>query len=132
MVHYWKRLPQEVHLDNGKVSWFEECCWTILLKAKEEYEYIPASEYYKDGYNLYLRMKEYMSNHLLFLHDYRVPTTSNEAERLLRPCKRKRRRTVTFRNFEFVEYLCQCVSMLIHIRKKESTNLYDRVSRIFG
>ena len=30
-----------------------------------------------------------MQNHLLFLHDLRVPATNNEAERLLRNYKRK-------------------------------------------
>ena len=62
---------------------------TILQKAKEEYDDIPPSKYYRDGYNLYLRMDKYMSNHLLFLHDLRVPATNNEAERLLRNFKRK-------------------------------------------
>ena len=44
----------------------------ILNKAKEEYEYIPADDYYKEGYNLYLRMEQYMENHLLFLYDNRI------------------------------------------------------------
>ena len=44
----------------------------ILEKAKEEYEYIPATEYYKKGYNLYLRLEKYMHNHFLFLYDPRV------------------------------------------------------------
>ena len=30
-----------------------------------------------------------MRNHLLFLHDLRIPATNNEAERLLRNYKRK-------------------------------------------
>lgn len=50
---------------------------------------IPANDYYRDGYNLFLRIEKYMQNHLLFLHDLRVPATNNEAERLLRNYKRK-------------------------------------------
>ena len=84
MIHYRNGLPEEAPPDTEKVREYEERYRAILQKAKEEYEYIPASEYYKDGYNLYLRMEEYMSNHLLFLHDHRVPATNNEAERLLR------------------------------------------------
>nr|WP_277935543.1 transposase [Parablautia muri] len=37
-----------------------------------------------------------MPEHLLFLHDRRVPATNNEAERLLRNYKRKQKQTVTF------------------------------------
>ena len=97
MIHYRNCLPQEAEPDTEKVSGFEERYRAILQKAKEEYEYVPASEYYKDGYNLYLRMEEYMSNHLLFLHDHRVPATNNESERLLRQYKRKQQQAVTFR-----------------------------------
>ena len=132
MIHYRNSLPQGASPDNEKVSGFEERYRAILLKAKEEYEYVPASEYYKDGYNLYLRMEEYMSNHLLFLHDHRVPATNNESERLLRQYKRKQQQAVTFRSFESIEYLCQCMSMLIEIRQNEGANLFNRVSQIFG
>ena len=69
------------------------------------------SEGYKDGYNLYLRMEEYMSNHLLFRHDHRVPVTNNESERLLRRYKRNQQQAVSFRGFESIEYLCQSMSM---------------------
>ena len=132
MIHYRNGLPQEAEPDTEKVSGFEERYRAILQKAKEEYEYVPASEYYKDGYNLYLRMEEYMSNHLLFLHDHRVPATNNESERLLRQYKRKQQQAVTFRGFESIEYLCQSMSMLIQIRQNEGTNLFNRVSQIFG
>lgn len=132
MIHYRNGLPEEAPPDTEKVREYEERCRAILQKAKEEYEYIPASEYYKDGYNLYLRMEEYMSNHLLFLHDHRVPATNNEAERLLRGYKRKQQQAVSFRGFESIEYLCECMSMLIQIRQNEESNLYNRVSEIFG
>lgn len=132
MIHYRNSLPEGAAPDTKKVNGFEERYRAILRKAKEEYEYIPASEYYKDGYNLYLRMEEYMSNHLLFLHDHRVPATNNESERLLRRYKRKQQQAVSFRGFESIEYLCQCMSMLIQIRQNEESNLYNRVSQIFG
>ena len=73
-----------------------------------------------------------MRNHLLFLHDFRVPATNNEAERLLRNYKRKQAQAVTFRSFESIDYLCQCMSMLVLMRREEPVNIFDRVSRIFG
>ena len=35
---------------------------------RDRYRDIPANDYYRDGYNLFLRMEKYMQNHLLFLH----------------------------------------------------------------
>lgn len=37
-----------------------------------------------------------------------------------------------FRGFESIEYLCECMSMLLQIRQNEEANLYNRVSQIFG
>lgn len=73
-----------------------------------------------------------MESHILFLHDNRVPTTNNEAERLLRSYKRKQQQAVTFRSVESTDHLCQCMSMPVMMRLEENTNLFDRVSQIFG
>lgn len=131
MIHYRNGLAPGMECAAVKVNEFEAEYRKILQKAAEEYGYIPANEYYKDGYNLYLRMEEYMTAHLLFLHDYRVPATNNEAERLLRNYKRKQKQAVTFRSFENIDYLCQCMSMLVMMRR-EKNNIFHRVSQIFG
>ena len=131
MIHYRNSLPLGEICDNAIVEDYEKRYSELLKKAKEEYESIPASNYYKDGYNLYLRMEEYRTNHLLFLHDMRVPPTNNEAERLLRIYKRKQRQAVSFRSFDSIDFLCQCMSMLVLMRKKEE-NIFDKVSQIFG
>lgn len=131
MIHYRNSLDPEAEPDTEKIEEFEKNYRAVLQKAEEEYEYIPANDYYRDGYNLYLRMKEYMENHLLFLHNHRVPATNNEAERLLRQYKRKQQQAVSFRSFESIDCLCKCMSMLIKIRQKDKTNVFDRVSQIF-
>ena len=132
MIHFRKGFHPPQEPDQKKVSKFEERYQKILETARKEYEDIPASKYYKDGYNLFLRMEKYMQNHLLFLHDCRVPATNNEAERLLRNYKRKQAQAVTFRSFESIDYLCQCMSMLVLMRLEEPANIFDRVSKIFG
>lgn len=132
MIHYRNSLAPLEETDREKVSGFERRYREILKKAREEYEYIPPGEYYKDGYNLFLRMEKYMQSHLLFLHDTRVPATNNEAERLLRIYKRKQKQAVTFRSPESIGYLCGCMSMLAWMRQNEEINVYDRVSQIFG
>ena len=132
MIHYRNTLPPETNCTQEKIKEFQCRYKEILGRAKEEYEYIPANEYYKEGYNLYLRMEKYMTNHLLFLQDYRIPTTNNEAERLLRAYKRKQVQAVSFRSQASIDYLCQCMSMLVMMRRNEEQNVFDRVSRIFG
>lgn len=132
MIHYRNSQEREVKPDAEKIRCFEERYCEILQKARDEYESNPASDYYKDGYNLYQRMEEYKTSHLLFLTDHRVPATNNEAERLLRRYKRKQQQAVSFRGFESIEYLCECMSMLIKIRQNEEANLFNRISQIFG
>ena len=132
MIHFRNETWLSCNPDPEKISGFEERYLKILKTARKEYEDIPANDYYKDGYNLFLRMEKYMQNHLLFLHDFRVPATNNEAERLLRNYKRKQAQAVTFRSFESIENLCQCMSMLVLMRLEDPANIYDRVSRIFG
>ena len=132
MIHFRKGIQPPQEPDLKKVSEFEERYQKILETARKEYEDVPANDYYRDGYNLFLRMEKYRKNHLLFLHDSRVPATNNEAERLLRNYKRKQAQAVTFRSFESIDYLCQCMSMLVLMRLEESANIFDRVSKIFG
>ncbi len=132
MIHYRNSCSNKIETKAEKVKELEEHYRKILEQAKEEYEEVPPSEYYKEGYNLYLRMKEYKRNHLLFLHDERVPATNNEAERLLRSYKRKQQQAMSFRSFENLESLCECMSMLVLMRQKEEANLFQRVAQIFG
>ena len=39
---------------------------------------------------------------------------------------------VSFRSFDSIDYLCQCMSMLVVMRQEETANIFDRVSQIFG
>ena len=131
MIHYRNGIDESKGYDERTVKRFEERYDSILEEAREEYEYIPPSKYYKDGYNLYARMKKYRSNHLLFLHDIRVPHNNNVAERLLRAYKRKQHQVMSFRSDESIDYLCQSMSMLLSMRQKSESSIYDSVSKIF-
>ena len=131
MVHYRNEHADDAHLDPKIVSNFEGKYQEILEKAGEEYIFHEPSPYYRDGYNLYRRMQEYKTQHLLFLHDMRVPTTNNTAERCLRDYKRKQTFAMTFRSFESIEELCQSKGVLLGVRKN-NTNLYTAVKEIFN
>ena len=131
MVHYRNKHTDDARLDPKIVSDFEGKYQEILEKAGEEYILHEPSPYYRDGYNLYLRMQKYKTQHLLFLHDMRVPTTNNTAERCLRDYKRKQTFAMTFRSFESIEELCQSKGVLLGVRKN-NPNLYIAVKEIFN
>ena len=130
MIHE-RNTSGEAGCSREKAEKFREKYLEILKGAREEYEEIPAGDYYREGYNLFLRMEKYASSHLLFLEDPRVPATNNEAERLLRGYKRKQQQAVTFRSMESLDHLCQCMSMLVMMRRNEEENLFERVTQIF-
>lgn len=48
----------------------------ILDTAEKEYADEPPSDYYREGYNLFVRLRKYKENKLLFLHDKRVPANN--------------------------------------------------------
>ena len=131
MVHYRNGIDETIGFDEKTVMAFEERYDSILEEAREEYEYIPPSKYYREGYNLYRRMAKYRSSHLLFLHDIRVPHNNNMAERLLRAYKRKQHQVMSFRSDASIDYLCQSMSMLLSLRQDPESSVYDSVSKIF-
>ncbi len=61
-----------------------------------------------------------------------IEDLNKEAERDLRSCKRKQKQAVSFRSFESIDHLCQCMSMLLMMRKKEGLNIFNKVAEIFG
>jgi hypothetical protein len=131
MIHYRNGIDENQGFDEKTVSEFEERYDSILEEARKEYEYILPSKYYRDGFNLYSRMKEYRSNHLLFLHDLRVPHNNNMAERLLRAYKHKQHQVMSFRSDASIDYLCQSMSILLSLKQDSESSIYDSVSKIF-
>ena len=135
MIHFWKNLDPEDSRDPDqifpdKVNAFEAKYDEILDLAKKEYEYEPPGKYYREGFNLSIRLSAYKDSHLLFLHDRRVAPTNNLAERLLRVYKRKQQQVMTFRSSPCFTYLCQSLGVIASLRAQEQ-NLYQSVSSIF-
>ena len=131
MIHYRNSLDDDVLPDKIIVNEFESRYRDILDVAKEEYEYEPPSKYYRDGYNLYLRLDRFMCNHLLFLHNPDVPSDNNLSERLLRNFKRKQKQVITFRKFESIGNLCSSMSVLASC-SGNNENIYNSVANVFN
>ena len=103
----------------------------IVRTAAKEYEDDPPSDYYRDGYNLYLRMAEYKHNHLLFLSNPLVEPDNNLCERKARILKGKINQTILLRSFEHLTYFCECLSVLDHFATDDKDQLYQSVKEIF-
>lgn len=103
----------------------------ILEKAKEEYEYVPPTEYYRDGYNTFLRMYEDRESYILFLRNASVPPTNNLAERSGRRYKRKNAQVMSFRSLKGAEYFCDGLSIRESIKSKEG-NLFNELTDRFN
>ncbi len=130
MIHE-NNLASADGIPDEKIAEFEARYDTIVQTATEEYEDTPPSDYYRDGYNLYLRMIEYKHNHLLFLSNPLVEPDNNLCERKARVLKGKFNQAVSLRSFEHLTYFCECLSVLDHFATGNTDNLYQSVKGIF-
>ena len=130
MIHENNIAPAE-GIAEEKTAEFEARYDSIVQTASEEYEATPPSDYYRDGYNLYLLMVEYKHNHLLFLSNPLVEPDNNLCERKARILKGKINQAVSLRSFEHLTYLCECLSVLDHFTTNREDNLYESVKGVF-
>jgi len=130
MVHYKNVLDENTMPDINIVKKFEKRYDKILDKAEEEYNNNPPSKYYREGYNLFVRLRKYKESELLFLHDSKVPANNSLCERLARVFKRKQKQAVTLRSQSNLEYICDGLSIVYLLRKKYG-NVYHAISDIY-
>lgn len=130
MIHENNAAPAEGIAD-GRIAEFEARYDAIVQEAGKEYEDEPPSDYYRDGYNLYLRMVEYKHNHLLFLSNPLVAPDNNLCERKARVLKGKINQAISLRSFEHLTYFCESLSVLDHFATDNKDNLYRSTKEIF-
>ena len=93
MIHENNISPPE-GIAEEKISEFEARYDAVVQTAAQEYGDEPPSDYYRNGYNLYLRMVEYKHNHLLFLSNPLVEPDNNLCERKARKGVFKRKKPI--------------------------------------
>ena len=129
-IHYRNGIKEGGEADSQKTEEFMERYEKILEKAKEEYEYEPPGEYFKDGYNLYQRMSKDKEDYLLFLQDLTIPPDNNAAENAARKFKRKNAQAMCFRSEEGRDYFCDGLSVMESM-KARGENMYEGVTERF-
>lgn len=131
-IRYWNLINRrEEEYDEHVAEKLIEEFNRILEKAKEEYEYVPPTEYYRDGYNTFLRMYEDRESYILFLRNPSVPPTNNLAERSGRRYKRKNAQVMSFRSAKGAEYFCDGLSIRESIKSKDK-NLFNELADRFN
>lgn len=129
MIHENNSAPEGV--TDEKIAGFEARYDEIVRTAAKEYEDGPPSDYYRDGYNLYLRMVEYRHNHLLFLSNPLVDPDNNLCERKARVLKGKINQAISLRSFEHLVYFCECLSVIDHFATENKDSLYQSIKEVF-
>lgn len=130
MLHYRNGIDTEKGLDPVVVADFERRYDEILDKAETEYTDNPPSKYYREGYNLFVRLREYKESELLFLHDKRVPANNSLCERLARVYKRKQKQAMVLRSQKSLGYICDSLST-VHLLRTNTGNVYQEVAAMF-
>lgn len=130
MLHYRNCLGED-DLDLSVVEGFEKRYDEILNKAEEEYTDEPPTDYYREGYNLFLRLRKYKKSELLFLHDKRVPSNNSLCERLARGYKRKQKQAITLRSQDSLNVICDGMS-IVYLLRSQNMDVYEKISEIYG
>ena len=76
---------------------------------------------------LWNRMEKYKRNHLLFMHDFRMPFDNNMSERDLRKAKNRQKMSGGFRKVSGYEMYCRIVT-IIETLKRRKMGILDRKS----
>lgn len=120
-------IPQETLL--RLESRFDE----LLVFARHERKQHPAPFRWatQEETSLLNRLKKYKQNHLLFLHDFRVPFDNNISERDLRKCKNRQKMAGGFRTAHGLDIFCSLLS-ITETCKRQAINLLAAFRSLFS
>lgn len=85
----------------------------------------------KEERALLRRMTKFKGNHLLFIHDFRVPFTNNMSEQDLRQCKGRQKIAGGFRKDDGSQMFCDILSVVETIKRHHEC-LFQEIHNIFA
>ncbi len=105
----------------------------LLIFARHERKQHPARFRWatQEETSLLNRLKKYKQNHLLFLHDFRVPFDNNMSERDLRKCKNRQKMAGGFRTALGLDIFCSLLS-ITETCKRQAINLLLAFRSLFA
>ena len=118
---YGRMAEEEVSAISGMMQ-------TVMSEEIRRYseEHPDIKKRYEASYiKLFRRMMEYIDEHLLFLRDFDVPYTNNEAERCCRKIKTKKNASHQFISEESVQAYASVMSVIETARRKGNSPLKE-------
>ena len=128
MIHQYKQCNGS--LSEAEIDAYRTEYNRILAVAEKEYEEHPPTKYYKDGFNLAKRLKQYANNHLLFLTAENVPYTNNHSELLLRHVKRKVKQVGSYRSDKSLSDFCGMLGV-VETAKQNQQGIYKTLCEVY-
>ena len=117
-------------LDEKQIKKKKKRYEAIIHTGLKEYVEHPPNDYYMDGFNLLMRLREYEDSTLYFLDHPQVDYTNNISESLCRKVKRKIRSVTTFRSDDSLSHYCDGLSIIETARCKDQ-NVFTKICDIF-
>ena len=137
MLEFTRRMLDEAkkndrNFTEERIAELEAEYHELIELGKKEYEDRNGpGKYYRDGFNLLIRMDKYANEHMLFLRDPEVDSNNNLSESLLRSVKRKVHQVTTFRSFESVIAYCEILGYTLTV-KREGKNPFEEMKRLYS
>ena len=131
MLRWRSSLAPGAPPDPAEVEAMERRYDEVLGLAEAEYAEHPPTKYYRDGYNLFRRMRDFREHHLLFLHDTRVEPDNSLCERKARVFKRRQHAAMAFRSFENLGNVCDGIAAVDNMRVA-GKDVFAETCAIFG
>ena len=128
IIHRYKKKDITDEEQEELIQTYDE----ILDTAEKEYRIHPPTKYYREGFNLAKRLKEYRNETLAFLtSETELEYDNNLSERLLRQCKRKSKAVISFRSSDSTSIYCDVLS-LIKTADQQGDNIYQMMKEGFS
>lgn len=112
------------------ISAYEKKYDAIIAQGYKENERTRYKYAREDEKRLLNRIVKYKKNHLLFLHDFRIPFDDNMSERDLRKAKNRQKMAGGFRKSSGHEMYCAILT-IIETLKRRKLSMIDNIKQLF-
>lgn len=112
------------------ISTYEEKYDGIIAQGYEENKRTRHKYAQEDEKRLLNRLVKYKKNHLLFLHDFRIPFDDNMSERDLRKAKNRQKMAGGFRKSSGHEMYCDILTIIETIKRRK-LSMIDNIKQLF-
>lgn len=123
------RLSKNSWFNLSEITAYEKQYDKIINQGRRENEKTQSQYAKNEEMALLNRLEKYKANHLLFIHDNRVPFDNNMSERDLRKCKNRQKMAGGFRTEEGQRMYCKILSV-IETCKRKGDSIFEKIKQM--